>query len=319
MTHLIRRGRLEVETDLLLGVEDVLLPRGHRGDQIVDVAAPPTPTAATGAGTAMPNGRFEAALFAPTRSDPPKPRVDASPSPSRAEIRPNAIVEPRVPAPIAEPAAPIVDRIVPPAGASRAERLAALERQHATECPHCTTATAHTNLVFGDGNPDAELVFVGEAPGETEDRTGRPFVGPAGEKLNEMIQAMGLRREDVYIANVLKSRPPNNRTPLAPEIDRCGPYLLAQLAIIRPKAIVTLGGPATKLLLASELGITRLRGVPATVRLGVAEGEPFEVPVMPTFHPAYLLRNYTVETRRQVWSDLKQALGMLGREAPRRA
>ena len=189
---------------------------------------------------------------------------------------------------------------------------------HAAGCPHCTTASSHTNLVFGEGSPEAELVFVGEAPGETEDRTGRPFVGAAGDKLNEMIAAMGLRREDVYIANVLKSRPPNNRTPLASEVERCGPYLLAQLAIIRPRAIVTLGGPATKLLLASELGISRLRGIPAVVRLGSADGAPFEVPVMPTFHPAYLLRNYTVETRAQMWSDLKQALAMIGREPPRR-
>jgi DNA polymerase len=338
MTHLIRRGRLEVETDLLLGVEDVLLPLGHGAEAIVEVAEGAEAVVHRNASPAKPAGRFDAALFSPTRSEPQaqrvdaaRPRVDAAPprvdvapprvdaAPPRVDVRPGAIVEPRGAAALPEAFAPIVDRVVPPAGATRAERLAALERQHAAECPHCTAATAHTSLVFGDGNPDADLVFVGEAPGETEDRSGRPFDGPAGEKLNEMIQAMGLRREDVYIALVLKSRPPNNRTPLAAEIERCGPYLLAQLAIIRPKAIVTLGGPATKLLLASELGITRLRGVPATARLGVAEGEPFEVPVMPTFHPAYLIRNYTVETRRQVWSDLKQALAMIGRDAPRRA
>jgi DNA polymerase len=133
-----------------------------------------------------------------------------------------------------------------------------------------------------------------------------------------MIAAMGLRRQDVYIANVLKSRPPDNRTPLAHEIDACGPYLLAQLAVIRPQVIVTLGGPASKLLLASELGITRLRGVLARVSLGAAEGQPFEVPVMPTFHPAYLLRNYTMETRQQVWEDLKKVMGVLGRPLPAR-
>jgi len=134
-----------------------------------------------------------------------------------------------------------------------------------------------------------------------------------------MIGAMGLARSDVYIANVLKARPPGNRTPLAHEVERCGPYLLAQLAIVRPKAIITLGGPATKLLLASELGITRLRGAWANVRLGTAEGAPFDVPVMPTFHPAYLLRNYTPETRRQVWEDLKKVLEQLGRSVPQRA
>ena len=338
MTHLIRRGRLEVETDLLLGVGDVLLPRGHGVEAIVEVAEGAEAVVQHNAPPAKPAGRFDAALFSPTRSEPSAQRVEAEPArvdaapaarmaaaparvaaaPARVDPRPSAIVEPRGASALPEASAPIVDRVVPPAGATSAERLAALERQHAAECPHCTTAAGHTNLVFGDGNPDADLVFVGEAPGETEDRSGRPFDGPAGEKLNEMIQAMGLRREDVYVAIVLKSRPPNNRTPLAAEIERCGPYLLAQLAIIRPKAIVTLGGPATKLLLASELGITRLRGVPATVRLGVAECEPFEVPVMPTFHPAYLLRNYTVETRRQVWSDLKQAIAMIGRDLPSR-
>jgi uracil-DNA glycosylase family 4 len=190
---------------------------------------------------------------------------------------------------------------------------------HAKECPHCTQATGYANLVFGEGNPDAEVVFVGEAPGETEDATGRPFVGAAGEKLDEMIRAMGLARGDVYIANVLKARPFQNRTPLAHEIERCGPYLLAQLALIRPKVIVTLGGPATKLLLRSELGITRLRGVMHEVTLGGAEGRPFRVPVMPTFHPAYLLRNYTVDVRRQMWEDLKKVLSVLGREPAARS
>ena len=325
MSQIIRRGRLEVETDLLLGVEDVLLPHGAaRRDVAVEATAS---SAAAVAPTSAPQAArrgFDADLFAPTASArgaaaPVADKVQTKVQTTAREERPGAILEPRMPAQGAEAIAPLVDRIAPPSGSSRAERLSELERLHAAGCPHCTVATGHTNLVFGDGNPDAELVFVGEAPGETEDHSGLPFVGPAGEKLNEMISAMGLRREEVYIANVLKSRPPNNRTPLAQEVDRCGPYLLAQLAIIRPKAIVTLGGPATKLLLASELGITRLRGVPATVRLGVAEGAPFDVPVMPTFHPAYLLRNYTVETRRQVWSDLKQALAMIGRDAPKRA
>lgn len=189
----------------------------------------------------------------------------------------------------------------------RQAALDALRERHDRECPHCTTATAHTRTVFGEGNPAAALVFVGEAPGETEDQLGRPFVGKAGQKLDEMIRALGLRREDVYIANVLKSRPPGNRTPLQHEVDACGPYLRAQLEIIQPQVIVTLGGPATKLLLGTELGITRLRGVWASVPSGDRT-----IPVMPTFHPAYLLRNYTQETRRQVWSDLLAAKAKLG-------
>jgi DNA polymerase len=202
-------------------------------------------------------------------------------------------------------------------GASeRAEALQALDASHASGCPHCTTATAHTRLVFGEGSPTARVMFVGEAPGETEDQLGRPFVGRAGQKLDEMIRAMGLCREDVYIANVLKSRPPENRTPLQHEVDRCGPYLIEQIRIVRPTVIVTLGGPATKLLLATEQGITRLRGVWASVEVPLtgADASPSEaltIPVMPTFHPAYLLRNYTPETRRQVWHDLQAVLATL--------
>jgi len=371
MTNLLRRGRLEVETDLLLGAEEVLLPSGVA---VTIDALPASPAAhakqTAGVATATPppvaRSGFDAALFAPTKAAansaaaPAEPRGVAATGDPRADPRADSSVSravqapsrapapPRVPTvhvaevapmglgapvvhigapvvpigspvvPIGSPVVPIVDHVVAPGGASKSERLAALDALHARACPHCTAATAHTRLVFGEGNPDAELVFVGEAPGETEDQQGRPFVGRAGEKLDSMIGAMGFTRADVYIANVLKSRPPDNRTPLAHEIERCGPYLLAQLSVIRPKVIVTLGGPATKLLLASELGITRLRGVFGSVRLGVADGAPFDVPVMPTFHPAYLLRNYTTETRAQVWEDLKKVLTALGREAPSR-
>jgi uracil-DNA glycosylase family 4 len=186
----------------------------------------------------------------------------------------------------------------------RGKRLAELRERHELECEHCTNVRGHIQTVFGEGSPDADIFFVGEAPGETEDRIGRPFVGAAGQKLDEMIRAMGLRREDCYIANVLKSRPPENRTPLAEEIERCGPYLVDQILIVNPKVIVTLGGPATKLLLKVDLGISKLRGVwaewipPPSTRRG-------PIPVMPTHHPAYLLRNYTVETRKEVWSDLQ--------------
>ena len=194
------------------------------------------------------------------------------------------------------------------AGGSKSEQLAALRERHDRECPHCTTATAHTQTVFGEGSPEAAVMFVGEAPGEQEDRTGRPFVGRAGQKLEDMIRAMGFAREEVYIANVLKSRPPDNRTPLRHEVEACGPYLVEQVRIIRPQVIVALGGPATKLLLETEEGITRLRGLWATYRAG-----DLEIPVMPTFHPAYLLRNYTPEVRKQVWSDLTQVLERVGR------
>lgn len=154
-------------------------------------------------------------------------------------------------------------------------------------------------------------MFVGEAPGAEEDRTGRPFVGRAGRKLDEMIKAMGFERGEVYIANVLKTRPPDNRTPLQHEVEACGPYLAAQVQIIQPEVIIALGGPAAKLLLQTETGITRLRG-----RWGVYDDGADQRPVMPTFHPAYLLRNPTVEVRGQVWDDLKNVLERLGRPLP---
>ena len=184
--------------------------------------------------------------------------------------------------------------------------LTALLERHDRECPHCTTTTFHTKTVFGEGDPRASLMFVGEAPGETEDQLGRPFVGKAGQKLDEMIAAIGFKREDVYIANVLKSRPPNNRAPLQHEVDACGPYLAEQIRIIQPTVIVTLGGPATKLILRTELGITRLRGI-----WGEYRDADIAIAVMPTWHPAYVLRNYTQETRREVWSDLQAVLARL--------
>ena len=190
---------------------------------------------------------------------------------------------------------------------AKTRALEELHQRHDETCPHCTASTDHTQTVFGEGNPDADLMFVGEAPGEQEDRTGRPFVGRAGKKLDDIIQAMGMQREDVFIANVLKSRPPNNRTPLTQEVEGCSPFLTEQIQIIEPRVIVTLGGPATKLLLNTEVGITRLRGQWARIRFGDED-----IDVMPTFHPAYLLRNYTIQTRKEVWSDMQAVLEKLG-------
>lgn len=189
---------------------------------------------------------------------------------------------------------------------AKTQALEELHQRHDKTCPHCTASTDHTQTVFGEGNPDADLLFVGEAPGEQEDRTGRPFVGRAGKKLDDIIHAMGLKREDVYIANVLKSRPPNNRTPLAQEVEGCSPFLTEQIQIIEPRVIVTLGGPATKLLLNTDVGITRLRGQWARCLFGETE-----IDVLPTFHPAYLLRNYTVQTRKEVWADMQAVMEKL--------
>ena len=192
------------------------------------------------------------------------------------------------------------------AAEDQAAALASLREHHDAHCGLCTKVPDITQTVFGEGNPDADLVFVGEAPGAEEDRTGRPFVGRAGQKLDDMIRAMGLDRSDVYIANILKSRPPNNRTPQRDEVDKCAPYLADQLRIIRPAVIVALGGPSTKFLLDTEVGITRLRG-----RWARYVKDDLAIDVMPTFHPAYLLRNYTPDTRTRVWSDLQAVMDRL--------
>ena len=170
------------------------------------------------------------------------------------------------------------------------------------DCTRCKLHENRTNIVFGVGNARARLLFVGEGPGADEDIQGEPFVGRAGKKLDEMIVAIGLERKDVYIANVVKCRPPDNRAPEADEVATCSPFLFEQIAAIRPKVIVALGSPSAKLLLNTKVGITRLRGIWHSYG---------GIPVMPTFHPAYLLRAYTPENRRKVWEDLKAARARL--------
>jgi DNA polymerase len=186
-----------------------------------------------------------------------------------------------------------------------AAALAAL-RDEIGDCKRCKLCAQRTNIVFGVGDPNAKLMFVGEGPGADEDAQGEPFVGRAGQKLNEMIRAIGLERKDVYIANIVKCRPPRNREPEPDEVATCSPFLFRQIEIVNPRVIVTLGSPATKTLLGTKAGITSLRG-----RWGAFRG----VPVMPTFHPAFLLRQYTPENRRAVFDDLKAARARID-EAP---
>lgn len=192
----------------------------------------------------------------------------------------------------------------------KAQALKAMNEREVMGCTKCSLSQGRTNTVFGEVNPDAALVFVGEGPGADEDRTGRPFVGRAGELLTKMIHAMGLTRDDVYICNIVKCRPPGNRAPAPEEVQACWSYLIRQLQIIRPKAIVTLGNPATQNLLQTREGITRLRGQWQKLP-DLGEGLA-GIPVMPTFHPAYVLRQYTVENRQKVWSDLQIVMGLLG-------
>jgi DNA polymerase len=187
-----------------------------------------------------------------------------------------------------------------------ASELARIEAR-ARACVLCKElARCRTNVVFGVGNPCSEIMFIGEAPGADEDAQGEPFVGRAGQLLTKIIQAMGYQREDVYIANVLKCRPLENRTPLPDEVTNCLPYLISQIELIRPKVIVALGATALRALLDVQLGITKLRGHWYTFR---------EIPIMPTFHPAYLLRN--PRAKKEVWDDMKAVLEKLGRRVPK--
>jgi uracil-DNA glycosylase len=197
--------------------------------------------------------------------------------------------------------------------AYRARCLDALRARYESDAPHRQFVTAHSTIVFHDGDPCARLAFVGEAPGEEEDKTGIPFVGRAGQLLNKMIVAMGLTRESVYICNVLKTRPPGNATPTTREAQLCEPYLLEQLAIVAPEVIVTLGLPATKILLKTEESMARLRGKWSSLALPGGG----TIPVIPTYHPAFLLRAYTDDNRAKVWADLQMALDKLGLKTPR--
>ena len=179
-------------------------------------------------------------------------------------------------------------------------------REEMGECTRCKLHKGRTNLVFGVGNAKARLMFVGEAPGEDEDKKGEPFVGKAGQLLTKMIEAMGLRREDVYICNTVKCRPPNNRNPEPDELSSCEPFLKGQLAAVQPEVIVTLGKFAAQALLREETPISRLRG---------SWREYEGIPVMPTFHPAYLLRS--PQEKGKVWDDLQQVMKKLGLELRR--
>ena len=178
-------------------------------------------------------------------------------------------------------------------------------RKNLGDCKRCKLGTTRKNLVFGVGNPQARLVFVGEGPGADEDEKGEPFVGDAGRMLNRIITAMGIRREDVYICNVVKCRPPGNRNPEPDEIESCEPFLRAQIAAIGPRVVVALGKFAAQTLLRETAPISRLRG-----RWHRYEG----VRLMPTFHPAYLLRNPA--DKGKAWEDLQLVMKEFGKSPP---
>ena len=181
--------------------------------------------------------------------------------------------------------------------------------QTVRSCQKCDLHTTRTHAVPGEGHNRARIMFVGEAPGADEDAQGRPFVGRAGQLLDKIINACGLAREDVFIANILKCRPPGNRDPKPEEIIRCLPYLQAQITLIQPEVIVALGAHAARTLLSSTEAIGKLRGRFHPYQVSDA-AQP--VKLMPTYHPAYLLRNYSTDNRRRVWEDMKKVMLELG-------
>lgn len=178
--------------------------------------------------------------------------------------------------------------------------------QEINACRRCSLYRTRTHAVPGEGSPNARLVFIGEAPGREEDLQGRPFVGAAGQLLTKMIQAMGFRREEVYICNVLKDRPPNNRPPEPEEMAACVPFLERQLAIIQPQVICVLGATAAKALIGPHVSITKVRGSVLDYR---------GIPLVPTFHPAYLLRN--PPAKKDAWADLKRVKQLLSSDTAR--
>jgi len=226
--------------------------------------------------------------------------VDTVPRAPAQPARSQVVPVPADPGPAPTPGfRPRVAPLAPTAlGEAARANAGALElvRAELGDCRRCPLCEKRTHLVFGEGNAAARVVFVGEGPGEEEDKSGRPFVGRAGELLTKMIEAVGWRREDVYICNIVKCRPPGNRDPAPAEVATCEPFLHKQLHAIAPAAIVTLGKPAISALLGRTVAITKMRG-----RWLEWQG----IPVMPTYHPAYLLRNYTRETRQAVWDDLR--------------
>jgi len=220
--------------------------------------------------------------------------------------RPEAPQSPEVMAPKAAPPVsppePTETPLIRPASTAGWGEGVTLEevRERLGDCRRCELCEKRNQIVFGDGNPDADLMFVGEGPGADEDAQGIPFVGRAGQLLTRMIEnGLEIPRSEVYICNIVKCRPPNNRTPRDEEAQRCREFLDGQIAAVKPRVIVALGKPATSLLLGRPVAITQLRGRWQSYG---------DIPVMPTFHPAFVLRQYTAENRRNVWNDLRQAL-----------
>src|SRR3989454_6099257 len=239
----------------------------------------------------------------------------STPDLQKEEILPKPAGKPELkkPAPAVTPMSPKIASLPVIAGPSLFESVEKIvgdsltkTREDLGECTRCKLHSTRHKIVFGDGNPKAQLVFVGEGPGADEDAQGLPFVGRAGKLLTQMIEAMGLQRKDVYICNVVKCRPPENRLPEDEEINTCSPFLLRQLDVITPKVIVCLGAVAAKTLLQTNRGISQFRGQWLDYR-----GSK----LLATYHPAYLLRN--PNAKGEVWKDLQKVMAVLGLQVKR--
>jgi uracil-DNA glycosylase len=290
---------LRYADDLGLGPFYADRARGAIADPAMpEVSVSPT---TSGAPLAPISGDFE------SRPAYSPPAANASPATLNAAAR-------RAPESSPAPKATSAPMFIPPVASASLfdERIEGdtLDRIRTDIGPNCTRCKLHkgrTKIVFGVGNPKAELVFVGEGPGRDEDAQGEPFVGRAGKLLTQMIEAMGLRREEVYICNVVKCRPPENRLPEKDEIETCSPYLMRQLAVIQPKVICTLGSCSSQTLLQTTQGISRFRG------------EWFDFrgsKLIATYHPAYLLRNPAAKS--EVWKDLQKVMAVLGLQPKKR-
>ncbi len=279
-----------------------ILRQHLRTDQLLGVEAVPQ-------GSPIPTALGQASASSPASTEKPSPsiaqRTRHTPSQSSPTLPPKVGSSPSA----SLWTAPMTESVAHLSREEKQRLLQKIDEQEVRNCTQCTLCQSRTQTVFGEGNPDADLMFVGEGPGRDEDLQGRPFVGPSGALLDKMIVAMGFDRQQIYIANVVKCRPPQNRTPASSEVKACGDYLLRQIAIIKPKVIVTLGGPAAKLLLETQTGITALRGTWHQFH-GLGSKRP-PIDLMPTFHPAYLLRSYTQDNRRKVWADLQAVIERL--------
>lgn len=293
--------RQHFETERLLGVRDVPLPPAAKPPHA------PLPPASTPTYEAPPPASSK-----PAPKAPPPAAHDAPPARAAAPHTPHA----GDPVPAAG-RSPIVARraSVPEEELNaRQDALRVLDEESVRRCTKCQLHCTRTNTVFGQGWAAPRLVFVGEAPGFEEDKQGLAFVGRAGQLLTKMIEAMGVSRDDVFICNVLKCRPPDNRTPAADEIAACSPYLFEQIRMLDPEVIVALGKPASQTLLNSTAPIGQLRG---RFHDFYPSGTPLvgrAVPLMPTYHPAYLLRN--PNDKGKAWEDLMKVMERLGWPIP---